>query len=201
MFLFILQITHNSYLIVFLFFESIRAQKIRTTAITKSLFKTNLPKEYYVNKLTGKTLEVEELQKRVRALQEQLATATAQTIQSTDNNTNNNVNNDNLLAQAEIWKQKIDKIFNDIRAAQENYYTMSSKEKLLKLRTKCKENTEHNRKMFNIDGEFMKRVSKLNSTHLFIFQIFKLSFNYKCNFNNVKRFRTIFILVLSCLSN
>lgn len=150
-------------------FLSFRAQKIRTTTITKSLFKTNLPKEYYVNKLTDKTLEVEGLQKIIQSLRAQLADA--KTTTTTAINVNNNVNNsDILMAQADEWKLKIDEIYNDIRTAQENYYTMSSKEKLLKLRTKYKEYTEHNRKKFNIDGEFMKRVSKFNffSCHLFV---------------------------------
>lgn len=150
------------------FFQSIRAQKIRTTTITKNLFKTNLPKEFYINKLTDKTLEVESLQKCIRALQDQLANAKAITV-------NNNVHNDELLAQVESWRPKIDKIYNDIRTAQENYYTMSSKEKLLKLRTKYKEYTEHNRKMFNIDGDFMKRVSKFKH-HSFRFSLSNFNF-------------------------
>lgn len=104
---------------------------------------------------------MEGLQKIIQSLRAQLADA--KTTTTTAINVNNNVNNsDILMAQADEWKLKIDKIYNDIRTAQENYYTMSSKEKLLKLRTKYKEYTEHNRKKFNIDGEFMKRVSKFN---------------------------------------
>lgn len=114
---------------------------------------------------------MEGLQKCIQALRAQLADA--KTIIPNTANVNNNVNNaDILLTQADEWKLKIDKIYNDIRTAQENYYTMSSKEKLLKLRTKYKEYTEQNRKMFNIDGEFMKRVSKINIFlfyHLFVF--------------------------------
>lgn len=136
-----------------------RAQKIRTTTITKSLFKSNLPKEFYVTKLTDKMQEVESLQKRIKAMQAQLD----QQCSSTNNNVNAKDVMANYMAETEQWKQKIDKIYNDIRAAQENFYLMSSKEKLLKLRTKYKENTEQNRKLFNIDGEFVKRVSKKTS--------------------------------------
>lgn len=75
-----------------LFFESNRAQEIRTTTITKSPFKIYLPIEYYVEKLTDKTLEVEELQKRIQALEDQLTSATAPTCQ-------NNVENGDLIAQ------------------------------------------------------------------------------------------------------
>lgn len=95
-------------------------------------------------------------------MQDQLANAKA-------TKDNNNVHNDELLAQVENWRPTIDKIYNDIRTAQENYYTMSSKEKLLKLRTKYKEYTEHSRKMFNIDGDFMKRVSFIQCFLLFKF--------------------------------
>lgn len=73
-------------------------------------------------------------------------------------NTYNNVNNDDLFAQAEVWKYKIDRIYNEIQTALENYYLMSSKERLLKLRTKFKESTEQNHQTINIDDEFVHRV-------------------------------------------
>lgn len=149
--------THTNYLTFPYLNQFFRAQKIRTTTIKKSLFKTNLPKEYYVNKLTDKTLEVEELQKCIKSLQAQLAERCSAV--------NNNVNPEeilaNYMAQADSWKEKIDKIYKDIRTAQENYYMMSSKEKLLKLRTKYKENTEQSRKLFSMDNECMKKVSKI----------------------------------------
>lgn len=163
--------------IVFPLFPSIlpknRAQKIRTTTITKNLYKTNLPKEYYVNKLTDKTLMVEELQKCIQELQAQLADAQLSAAM------NKNVNTDqimaSLLAQTEIWKHRIDKIYDDIRSAQENFFTMSSKEKILKLRTKYKEFTEQNRKLFSIDGESTKRVS---ANAIFLLTNFRLLFNH-----------------------
>lgn len=149
----------------------IRAQKIRTTAITKNLFKSNLPKEFYVNKLNDKTHEVNELQNCIRTLQAQLAdakaaaaaTATTATLSTNDQNSDETsaaAAAAQMMAQAESWRIKIDAVYQDILSAQENFYTMSSKEKLLKLRTQLKENTEKSRKTFNIDGEFMKRVSR-----------------------------------------
>lgn len=109
-----------------------------------------------MNKLTDKTVEVEELQKCIKALQAQIHSDRC-------SNMNNNMNPEEVIAtykaQAETWKQKIDKIYGDIRTAQENYYTMASKEKLLKLRTKYKEATETNRKLFSMDSDCMKRVS------------------------------------------
>lgn len=159
----------------------IRAQKIRTTTITKNLFKSNLPKEFYVNKLTDKTLEVEELQKCIKALQTQLAERT-----TANNIANPNGIMANIIAQADIWKHKIDKIYNDIRTAQENYYMMSSKEKLLKLRTKCKEHTEQSRKLFSMDGEFVKRVSERRLVDNEIFDLF-----LTINLNNAKNYKQI----------
>lgn len=73
-------------------------------------------------------------------------------------NTYNNVDNDGLIDQAEVWKYKIDRIYNEIQTALENYYLMSSKERLLKLRTKFKETTEQNHQTINIDDKFVHRV-------------------------------------------
>lgn len=121
-----------------------------------------------MNKLTDKSHEVDELRKCIQTLQAQLADAKAAAARST-NVTNNqqNGNEANVTAVAaaaadqlvESWRRKIDLVYQDILSAQENFYTMSSREKLLKLRTQLKENTEKSRKTFNIDGEFMKRVS------------------------------------------
>lgn len=122
-----------------------------------------------MNKLTDKTNEVQELQKCIRTLQAQLAdaNAAAATAAAATTISANGQNTDEalaaaaaqLVAQAENWRAKIDAVYQDILSAQENFYTMSSKEKLLKLRTQLKETTEKSRKTFNIDGEFMKRVS------------------------------------------
>lgn len=134
-----------------------------------------------MNKLTEKTHEVEGLQKCIRTLQAQLAdakaaAAAAAATATISTNVDNNQNTDEILAaaaaqlmaQAESWRTKIDAVYQDILSAQENFYTMSSKEKLLKLRTQLKENTEKSRKTFNIDGEFMKRVS-FKFKHIFKF--------------------------------
>lgn len=135
-----------------------------------------------MNKLTDKTNEVEELQKCIKALQAQI-----QSNQCVS--TNNNLNREEMIAtykaQAESWKQKIDKIYNDIRFAQENYYMMSSKEKLLKLRTKYKECTEKSRKIFSMDSDCMKRVSKKDNN---TFGVLFLNFVY---FNRLNFLPTI----------
>lgn len=72
------------------------------------------------------------------------------------------INDDSLIAQAETWKYKIDKIYDEVRTALENYYSMFSKEKLLKLRTEYKQSAEQNRQMTNINGESIQRVCELN---------------------------------------
>lgn len=133
-----------------------RAQKIRTTAITKNLFKTNLPKEYYVRKLTDTSAEIDGLKAIIQKLESQLAAA----VTSKNNNTPKTTQDGlaALLAESESWKKRIDKAYADIRVASENFFSMSSKEKLLKLRTKFKETVEHHRKLFNMNGENLKRV-------------------------------------------
>lgn len=142
-----------------------------------------------MNKLNDKANEVDGLQKCIRALQAQLADAKAAAAAAATTATSNVVNNHNgdeslaaaaaqIVAQAESWRVKIDSIYHDMLSAQENFYTMSSKEKLLKLRTQLKENTEKSRKTFNIDGEFMKRVS-LYSNNIFILFYRKVLFHFK----------------------
>lgn len=136
-----------------------------------------MPKEYYVRKLTDTTNEVDQLKTYIKTLETQLA--------QLNNKNNNNANGnqltlENLLAEKEEWVERIDKIYDNIRIAQENYYSMSSKEKLLKLRTKYKENTEKNRKLFNMDGEFLKRVS---TTYFFGFSIIQFILNFSFLFN------------------
>lgn len=108
-----------------------------------------------MRKLTDTSAEVEGLRGIIQKLQAQL---------SSNNSKNNNTTKSNeaslaaLLAEKEAWKEKIDKIYTDLRIAGENFFSMSSKEKLLQLRTKFKETLEQNRKLFNMNGEFLKRV-------------------------------------------
>lgn len=116
------------------------------------------------------------------------AKAAAATATAAATNVDNNQNSEEtlaaaaaqIMAQAENWRTKIDAIYQDILSAQENFYTMSSKEKLLKLRTQLKENTEKSRKTFNIDGEFMKRVSLNSNTMLFLFSMPKINQSLSC---------------------
>lgn len=135
-----------------------RAQKIRTGTITQNMFKSNLPKEYYVRKLTDSAAEVEELKKCIESLRAQMADQ--KTKNNIDNNNSDKAGWNDLMSQFDTWKGKLDATYKDVIVAQENYYRMSSKEKLLKLRTKLKEAADHKRKLFNIDGDSLKRVSK-----------------------------------------
>lgn len=84
--------------------------------------------------------------------------------QKQNNNNNSNGNAQSLWAEildeAEQWKEKIDEVFEQMKEAQESFYSLSSSEKLLKFRTKLKENIEQTRKLFNMDGELLSRVSK-----------------------------------------
>lgn len=144
-----------------------RAQKIRTGTITQNLFKSNLPKEYYVRKLTDSAAEVEELKKCIVSLRAQLADEKSKT--NINNNNSDKIGWNDLMSEFDTWKEKLDATYKDVIVAQENYYKMSSKEKLLKLRTKLKEAADHKRKLFNIDGDSLKRVSK--TTNKFILMI------------------------------
>lgn len=130
-----------------------RAQKIRTSSLTQNAFKTNLPKEFYVHKLTDTMAEVEQLQARIKALE-------SQGIAQNANDDVDFIAFDTLVRDATVWQQKIDKIYREMNAAQESYFNLYSKEKVLHLRTKLKAQTEQLKKMFSMNGEHLTRVSK-----------------------------------------
>lgn len=110
-----------------------------------------------MRKLTDTSAEVEGLKAIIQKLEAQLAAANSKS--STASKSNEAAGLAALLADKESWQQRIDKAYTDLRVACENYFSMSSKEKLLKVRIKFKETLEQNRKLFNMNGDFLKRVS------------------------------------------
>lgn len=115
-----------------------------------------MPKEYYVRKLTDTSAEVEGLKGIIQKLESQLAAVNNKP--STTAKTSQAAGLAQILTEKESWKGKIDKVYTDLRVACENYFSMSSKEKLLKVRIKFKETLEQNRKLFNMNGDSLKRV-------------------------------------------
>lgn len=121
------------------------------------MFKTNLPKEYYIRKLTDNVSENEQLKKRIKELESRLTSPTT-------NNATTIVNYvEDITKETASWQAKINAIYQDMQEAQENYFIQYSKEKLLKFRTKLKEATEETRKTFYMHGTFLNRVSTKHS--------------------------------------
>lgn len=133
-----------------------RAQKIRTSALTKNAFKTNLPKEFYIRKLTECTAENEMLKKKMLSVE-----ADRKPIARDENvATDFTAVFENLMSQVAKWQEKIDKVYIDLQTAQSSYFNLHSKEKILILRTKLKEQTEDTRKLFSLNGQSLDRVSE-----------------------------------------
>lgn len=151
-----------------MFLYSISAQKIRTTTLTKNALKNDFPKEYYVHKLAEKTTEVETLEKRIKTLESQIG---MEQVPSTCNSRDIKSSFEDLYKEAVPWQQLINKVYDALHHAQSNYFPLHSKEQILKVRTKFKEYLEENRKAFNIDGEFMDRVSREAYLYIFHFLI------------------------------
>lgn len=143
-----------------------RAQKIRTSSLTQNAFKTNLPKEFYVHKLTETMAEVEHLNARIKIIESQAATQNGQ-----DND--KFVAFDRLIADMVEWREKIDRIYVELKVAQESYFNLYSKEKVLHLRTKLKGQTEQIKKMFTMNGEHLPKVSELHALFFVTFLLNK----------------------------
>lgn len=92
-----------------------RAQKIRSANLTKNAIKTNLPKEYYIRKLTDITNENEKLAKRVKTLE-------AQTQAAPTNNNTTTADLDVLINDMVQWENKITDVYDIMKTAQENYF-------------------------------------------------------------------------------
>lgn len=132
-----------------------RAQKIRTSSLTQNVFKSNMPKEFYVHKLTDTMAEVEQLQARIKHLE-------SQAVAQNGNGDDGFIAFDKLIGDVAQWQQNIDRIYTELMTAQESYFNLYSKEKVLYLRTKLKSQTEQIKKMFNMNGDHLTKVSKKN---------------------------------------
>lgn len=128
-----------------------RAQKIRTPTLTQNAFKTNLPKEFYVHKLTDTMAEVEQMQKRIKTLESQLAAQNGDGGEAF-------VVFDKLADDMAQWQQRIDRIYVELMTAQESFFNLYSKEKVLYLRTKLKGQTEQIKRKFSMNGDHLTKV-------------------------------------------
>lgn len=106
-----------------------RARKIKTT-LSINLVKSNLPKEILVKQLNGKLEENSKLQATIEELKKKITiieSRPAQQVSPID------------LSQ---WYTDIDTVYDSIKVAFEHCYNLISKERILKLRTKFKEEAD-----------------------------------------------------------
>lgn len=149
---------HFNYLYICLF-RNFSAQKIRSSILTKNTIKTNLPKEYYIRKLTEQTDENDRLKIRMKTLETQ-ARSNAEPINN--NGSDNSINE--FIAEMGQWEQKINAIYDVMKTTQENYFSQYSKEKMLRFRMKLKEATEKAKNAFNLDSFAKDKVSLTSYT-------------------------------------
>lgn len=99
------------------------AQKIRSANLTKNAIKTNLPKEYYIRKLTDITNENERLQKRIKTMETQAQANHALLPPPPMNNNTAGVDVDALIEDMSHWEDQITHVYDAMKTAQENYFS------------------------------------------------------------------------------
>ncbi|XP_055914220.1 kinesin-like protein KIF18A [Eupeodes corollae] len=118
-----------------------RAKKIRTI-LRKNVMKSNMPKEFYIKKNTELQDELDRLQEIIKTLEQKAAIATkppAVTSKAYDE------------SELQCWYRKIDAVYSSVITAQEYFYGMQSKEKIIKFRCRIKEKTEKFKKILTLD--------------------------------------------------
>uniref|UniRef100_A0A182LX65 Kinesin motor domain-containing protein n=1 Tax=Anopheles culicifacies TaxID=139723 RepID=A0A182LX65_9DIPT len=129
-----------------------RAKKIRTT-VRQNIVPSNVPKEFLVKKVNEQAEEIERLKAKVADLEEQLRKKAQTVVESP-------MLNEPLL---NTWISRIDSCYASMREALERLIALKSKEKLINMRVKLKEQAEVIARIVTLDGSHLNEVS-------FIFQ-------------------------------
>ncbi|XP_053686721.1 kinesin-like protein KIF18A [Sabethes cyaneus] len=122
-----------------------RAKKIRTT-LKQNIVPSNVPKEFLIKKVNEQAAEIERLKAKLKELEDQKAAAAAPVPV-------NVVQFDEILLNT--WRSRIDNCFSIVKKTQEHCFNLQSKEKLLNLRAKLKEQAENIKKIFTLDGKHL----------------------------------------------
>ncbi|XP_053674784.1 kinesin-like protein KIF18A [Anopheles nili] len=120
-----------------------RAKKIRTT-VRQNIVPTNVPKEFLVKKVNEQAEEIERLKAKVADLEEQLKK------QSTHKAADGTAALDETLMNT--WISRIDSCYASMRQALQHFIALKSKEKLLNMRVKLKEQAENIARIVTLDG-------------------------------------------------
>lgn len=125
-----------------------RAKKIRTT-LKQNIVPSNVPKEYLVKKVNEQAYEIDRLKAKLKDLEEQKSHAAA---------TAKSAPVGFVMPDEELfntWCSRIDNCYSIMKKAQENFFTLQSKEKTLNLRSKLKEQAEIIKRIVTLDGKHL----------------------------------------------
>ncbi|KAL9700673.1 hypothetical protein quinque_004114 [Culex quinquefasciatus] len=128
-----------------------RAKKIRTT-LRQNIVPTNVPKEYLVKKVNEQAAEIDRLKAKLKELEELAKAKVASPPAAGKFGMPDAV----LL---NTWRSRIDNCYAIVKKAQEHYFNLQSKEKVLNLRSKLKEQAEIIKKIVTLDGKHLNEVS------------------------------------------
>uniref|UniRef100_A0A182FFJ4 Uncharacterized protein n=1 Tax=Anopheles albimanus TaxID=7167 RepID=A0A182FFJ4_ANOAL len=136
-----------------------RAKKIRTT-VRQNIVPSNVPKEFLVKKVNEQAEENERLKAKLAELEAEL--------QRRKSSSNSHV----VATTAKLdetllntWHSRIDSIYNSIRQAQQHFYLLQSKKKLLNQKSKVKEQAEAIARILTLDGNHLNEdIAKMDAS-------------------------------------
>ncbi|XP_052893601.1 kinesin-like protein KIF18A [Anopheles moucheti] len=131
-----------------------RAKKIRTT-VRQNIVPSNVPKEFLIKKVNEQAEEIERLKAKVADLEEQLRKKAQAVVESPGIN-------ETLL---NTWISRIDSCYASMREALERLIALKSKEKLINMRVKLKEQAETIARVVTLDGSHLNEdIAKLEAS-------------------------------------
>ncbi|XP_050073738.1 kinesin-like protein KIF18A [Anopheles maculipalpis] len=136
-----------------------RAKKIRTI-VRQNIVPSNVPKEFLIKKVNEQADEIERLKSKLADLEEQLRKKT-QAIAAAESSSSPALN-ETLL---NTWISRIDSCYASMREALERLIALKSKEKLINMRVKLKEQAETIARVVTLDGSHLNEdIAKLEAT-------------------------------------
>uniref|UniRef100_A0A182R6P5 Kinesin motor domain-containing protein n=1 Tax=Anopheles funestus TaxID=62324 RepID=A0A182R6P5_ANOFN len=131
-----------------------RAKKIRTT-VRQNIVPSNVPKEFLVKKVNEQAEEIERLKAKLADLEEQCRKMAQTTAESP-------AADETLLND---WISRIDNCYATMREALERLIALKSKEKLINMRVKLKEQAEAIARVVTLDGSHLNEdIAKLEAS-------------------------------------
>lgn len=171
-----------------------RAKKIKTS-LKQNLVPSNMPKEYLLQKANEATAENQMLKEKITQLEARIVELESQPERTAKFAKPNNFElaaaqekrrSDADKVLIESYQNKINALFDNLRASQENFFNIQSKEKITSLKQKLKSTIEEVTKCFVLDGTPMKDVSYC-SISLIRFQLLSLGLTQQFGLFSVKQ--------------